>query len=201
MFQPEPEENEGPLGIEKIERTDPIISLSNVGTFCNFLTALFSKKKCTQGTGEVTNQRAELTAIHTAIDLCSHIDNYEPKMTHIHLFTDSMYCINCLTNWCYTWEHNEWKTTNGKGVKNRDIIEPLLVLIRKHRVIFYHAQAHTDKTDTRSQGNAVADYLATKATKSASSTIIMNGNGNQKLPKKAKAKRRKKVIAKNNKFE
>jgi ribonuclease HI len=113
------------------------------------------------GAGKVTNQRAELTAIYVAISVAGPLlDDGEV----IHVYTDSEYCINSLTNWCYTWRANEWKTANSKPVKNRDIIEPLLDLMRQYRTVFFHAAAHTDGTDARSRGNARADWLATQAT-------------------------------------
>jgi ribonuclease HI len=126
-------------------------------------------------TGKITNQRAELTAIYHGIQL---VHDYvarradgadgnlaERRRIEIHIYTDSEYCINSLTNWCYTWKSNDWRTSNGKPVKNRDIIEETLKLMRKIRVVFFHAEAHTNMTDERSLGNARADFLATSATR------------------------------------
>ena len=120
--------------------------------------------------GKITNQRAELTAIHHALQIVTHEadaagDRRDLRNVEVHLYTDSAYAINSLTNWCYTWKTNNWKTSNGKPVKNRHLIESLLGMMKRVRVTFFHAEAHTDRTDERSLGNARADFLATQATK------------------------------------
>lgn len=116
-----------------------------------------------QGSGVTTNQRAELEAIRVAIDLACTAPNYEKKRTEIKVYTDSQYSIQCLTVWIYTWVANNWKTARDKGVKNRDIIEPLFATVLDNRVSFYHTEAHTEKQDERSRGNSVANSLAQKA--------------------------------------
>lgn len=120
--------------------------------------------------GKVTNQRAELMAIYQALLLMNdYVDGLSvpngPPPVHLHVYTDSEYCINSLTNWCYAWRDNNWRTAKGKPAKNRDIIEPLLALMKRRRVLFFHAEAHTERDDERSRGNARADFLATQATK------------------------------------
>jgi ribonuclease HI len=123
---------------------------------------------------KVTNQQAELAAIYHALKI---VNNYlsnnrnkaeKIRRTEIHIYTDSTYAINSLTNWCYTWKNNHWKTANGKPVKNRHLIESLLELMKKTRVKFFHAEAHTNRDDDRSRGNARADFLATQAAKKTS---------------------------------
>lgn len=111
---------------------------------------------------KVTNQRAELTAIYLAIQLAA-IWCLGDRV-HVKVMTDSEYCINSLTDWCFKWRDNDWKTANGKPVKNRDIIEPILALMKQYRVTFFHVAAHTNNQDARSIGNARADWLATQAT-------------------------------------
>ena len=56
-------------------------------------------------------------------------------------------------------------------MKNLDIIQSLLSLIRQHRVVFFYSKAHTNSSDEKSRGNAIADALATKATASQRSHI------------------------------
>lgn len=118
-----------------------------------------------RGSGVVTNQRAELEAIRVAIATIDQLSWYKRRQVHIHLFTDSEYSIQALTNWVYKWVDNDWKTVNGKPVKNVDLIAPIFEMLSVHRVKFFHCAAHTQKTDPRSLGNAKADALATKATK------------------------------------
>lgn len=115
----------GGIGIHFPNKELPDVSAPYKGfrlTICHETGKVISEE---QGPYEndVTNQRAELSAIQCAVELAAHADGYVPKKTHIHLYTDSSYCINSLTNWCYTWENNNWRTSNGK-VKNPSSYHP-----------------------------------------------------------------------------
>ncbi|KAJ1835177.1 hypothetical protein LPJ63_001362 [Coemansia sp. RSA 2711] len=103
-----------------------------------------------QGTRQ-TNQRAELTAIQRAIE------KTEGSAKQLHIYTDSMYSINCLTNWFHKWERNNWVGSTGKPVDNQDIIKPTLDLIRARngRIRFFHVRGHMGIL-----GNEKADELA-----------------------------------------
>ena len=118
-----------------------------------------------EGSGEVTNQRAELSAILVAMQFFS---QSPISQTHkLRIYTDSDYCINCLTKWVIKWEKVGWKTATSAAVKNRDIIQPIAALMKVLNVEFAYAEAHTDNTDYVSLGNAVADRLAIGSTDSA----------------------------------
>lgn len=106
----------------------------------------------------ITNQRAELYAIYTCLLT---IDQSRKHFDQINLYTDSMYSINCFTNWIYTWSTNNFRTSDDKPVKNLDIILPTYKLIQNLNVMFHHVRSHTGKTDVHSVGNSVADNLAT----------------------------------------
>jgi ribonuclease HI len=75
-----------------------------------------------------------------------------------------MYSINCITKWIGNWLKKDWKTSNGKEVMNRDLIQKLYDLYKKHRVTFTHVRSHTGKQDRLSLGNEMADRLACQAT-------------------------------------
>ena len=66
-----------------------------------------------------TNNQAELYAIYQAL-----LDTAD--CGRILIRSDSMYCINALTKWCYTWKVNGWKTSTGGEVLNKDLIEKIL---------------------------------------------------------------------------
>tara|TARA_Y100000741_G_scaffold275985_1_gene215850 strand:+ start:3950 stop:4450 length:501 start_codon:yes stop_codon:yes gene_type:complete len=109
--------------------------------------------------GHQTNQRAELYAILKALRLIN-ISDYDS----IHLYTDSMYSINCLTKWIYKWLHNNWLDFKKRPVKNKDIILQIYsILSNKTNIHLHHVYSHTNKTDNHSMGNSKADDLARKS--------------------------------------
>jgi len=105
-----------------------------------------------------TNQRAELTAIWRAARVL------DEKGFHDHdiiIYTDSDYCINCLTKWIPGWVSRGWKTSEGKSVLHQDLIKDIserLSKFKSHR--FVHVRAHTGGTDDLSKQNDVVDRMA-----------------------------------------
>lgn len=106
----------------------------------------------------LTNQRAELYAIFKAIYYI--IKNLNVKI--IKIYTDSEYSIKSLTIWIKNWKKNNWKTANGKDVKNVDIIKNIDKLIKNFEgmVVFEHVRSHTGNLDDISRWNDKADELA-----------------------------------------
>jgi ribonuclease HI len=107
---------------------------------------------------EKTNNRAELYAIKVALD--SVLEKY--NVGKIYIYTDSEYCLKSLTVYAKVWVKNNWKTANGKDVKNQDLIKPLYDLVQsmKEKIVFIHVLAHTKKQDSMSLNNAMVDELA-----------------------------------------
>jgi len=105
-----------------------------------------------------TNNRAELSAIRLAVDIlarrgCGNED--------IVIYSDSEYSIKCLTVWITGWVTRGWKTSVGKDVLNRDLIEEITSQLSKfktHR--FVHVKAHTGGTDDLSRQNDIVDRMA-----------------------------------------
>lgn len=106
----------------------------------------------------VTNQRAELYAIYKALLIIT--DKCE--FNNIIVYSDSSYSIKCATEYVKKWETNGWIGTNGKPVKNQDIIKPLYDLIKKHdgKISFNHVYSHTDDLGIEAHYNGLADRLA-----------------------------------------
>jgi ribonuclease HI len=105
-----------------------------------------------------TNQRAELTAISRAVTI---LDEKGFHDTDLVIYTDSEYCVNCLTKWIPGWVARKWKTSAGGDVLHRDLIEATftrLAKFRSHR--FVHVRAHTGKEDDLSKNNDVVDRMA-----------------------------------------
>ncbi|KAF7726706.1 Ribonuclease H1 [Apophysomyces ossiformis] len=111
--------------------------------------------------GKQTNQRAEASAVIRALEQTLH----DPRQLEIR--TDSQYVIKAIYDWSRTWKKNNWKSSTGKEVQNRDLFEKLLDLLerRGHRItsIVYvpgHKGIH---------GNEMADRLACRG-----ATLPMN---------------------------
>lgn len=105
-----------------------------------------------------TNNRAELSAIWKAACI---LDEKGFHDQNIVIYTDSDYCINCLTKYLTNWLSNGWKTADGKDVKNKDIIKDISERLSKfkgHR--FIHVKAHTGGVDDLSKNNDMVDRMA-----------------------------------------
>lgn len=105
-----------------------------------------------------TNQRAELSAIHRAVVILDARGCHDADLT---VYTDSDYCINCLTKWLTAWKARNWKTSSGGDVLHRDLIEATAALLAKfksHR--FVHVRAHTGGEDDLSKNNDIVDRMA-----------------------------------------
>jgi ribonuclease HI len=111
-----------------------------------------------------TNQRAELKACILALRKCK-------SEEVINIYTDSKYVIGCMTEWISNWIKNDWKKSDGKEIKNLDLIKKLYSLFSKKNITFYHVKAHQKKPSEPEKyniwyGNMMADKLATDAAKS-----------------------------------
>lgn len=107
------------------------------------------------GDGKQTNQRAELTAIARAMDIA-------PIDRSVMIYTDSYYSIKCLTEWFQKWESNEWKSSSGKPVENKDLIEPLITRIREREMAKASTKFTWVKGHANNEGNIGADHLASQ---------------------------------------
>lgn len=114
-----------------------------------------------------TNQRAELYAIYKALSCVLKSKDKNTRKKNIHIYTDSEYSIKSLTVWISNWIKNDWKSSTGKEVMNRDLIEPIYKILKKNpdKVFFTHINSHTGKKDFYSLGNEMADTLANEACK------------------------------------
>ena len=109
-----------------------------------------------------TNQTAELTGILEGIRTLRSFRS--PTGVVVRICTDSEYSINCLTKWVSGWRKRDWKTSEGKPVVHRVLLEEILKeleVFAGHQ--FVHVKAHTGGEDTDSKWNDYADQLASKA--------------------------------------
>jgi len=106
----------------------------------------------------ITNQRAELCAIYTALkEIRKKIGLSEVSVL---IKSDSDYSIKASSVWPKSWEKNGWKTAANQPVKNLDIIVKIHHYVQKYDITFEHVYAHTGGTDYDSVHNHVADRLA-----------------------------------------
>lgn len=105
-----------------------------------------------------TNNRAELSAIRLAVEILVRRGCIDEDIV---IYSDSDYSIKCLTVWITGWVTRGWKTSVGKDVLNRDLIEEIsgrLSRFKTHR--FVHVKAHTGGTDDLSKQNDIVDRMA-----------------------------------------
>lgn len=81
----------------------------------------FSKK--------ATNNSMELTAIIRALE---YVPAGERSTCPFVIYTDSNYCLKALTVWSKDWIQSGWRTSTGKKVKNKELIERAVALIARH---------------------------------------------------------------------
>jgi hypothetical protein len=68
-----------------------------------------------------------------------------------------------LTKWVSGWRKRDWKTSEGKPVVHRVLLEAILKELEGVPHQFVHVKAHTGGEDTDSKWNDMADQLANKA--------------------------------------
>ena len=105
------------------------------------------------GESKTTNNRMELMA---AIMALKKIKN----RSEITIYTDSRYVKDGITNWINKWKLNNWKNSNKKPVKNKDLWIKLDNFCLKHKITWKWVKAHADN-----KYNNLADELAVSETK------------------------------------
>lgn len=99
--------------------------------------------------GRQTNQKAEIMAAVRAIESAQQMDI--GKLT---IYTDSMYTINCMTQWIHNWRRNGWKSKGGEVVNKEELVK-LDMLCSQVNVKWVHVPGHRNI-----HGNEEADKLA-----------------------------------------
>jgi ribonuclease HI len=105
-----------------------------------------------------TNNRGEMSAILLAVMI---LEDHGETDCDLVVYSDSEYCINCLTSWLPGWINKGWKTAAGKDVQHQDLIKDItsrLSKFKSHR--FVHVKAHTGGLDELSKHNAIVDKMA-----------------------------------------
>lgn len=97
-----------------------------------------TRKEITGGERESTNNRMELTAVIEALKLLK-----EPCV--VTLITDSEYVKNAFTQgWLDNWQKRNWRTSDKKPVKNKDLWELLLAATHQHEIHWKWVRGHAN---------------------------------------------------------
>ncbi len=100
---------------------------------------------------DTTNNRMELTAVIRALEALK-------RRAVVTVHTDSEYVRRGITEWLPNWKARDWKTTDRKPVKNRDLWERLDELAAGHDIDWRWVKGHSGVP-----GNERVDALATTA--------------------------------------
>ena len=96
------------------------------------------KKEISGGKKDTTNNVMELTAVIEALKLVK----FPCK---IKVYIDSAYVVNgFLQGWIYNWIKKNWKTADGKPVKNKELWEALYNFTKVHKIEFIKVKGHAD---------------------------------------------------------
>lgn len=122
------------------------------GGYGVILSYMGNKKELSEGFECTTNNRMELLAAITGLEALK-----EP--CSVKLWSDSKYLIDSVNKkWIESWQKNGWKNSKKEAVKNRELFERLIELMKIHEVEFCWVKGHDGHPE-----NERCDFLATSA--------------------------------------
>lgn len=119
-----------------------------VGGWGALLVANGHRKEISGGEANTTNNRMEMTAVIRALESLK-----RPSMVEVH--TDSQYVQKGISEWMPGWKRRNWRTADGKPVKNQDLWLQLDALSQLHRIEWKWVRGHAGHPE-----NERADALA-----------------------------------------
>ena len=109
-----------------------------VGGYCAILIFKGIEKIVSGGENETTNNRMELLAVIEGLKALK-----EP--CEVNLYSDSQYVINAINEkWLDGWVQAGWRAESKKSVKNVDLWQALIPLLKQHKVTFIKVKGHSD---------------------------------------------------------
>lgn len=106
------------------------------------------RKEICGGEANTTNNRMEMTAVIRALESLK-----RPSTVEVH--TDSQYVQKGISEWMAGWKRRNWRTADGKPVKNQDLWLQLDALSQLHRIEWKWVRGHAGHPE-----NERADQLA-----------------------------------------
>ncbi len=83
-----------------------------------------------------TNNMGELMAVLDLLQQSAHLDD------DLHVYCDSLYVINSITQWMPGWKRRGWKKKDGKPVLNVELMKALDAAMQGRRVRFEWVKGH-----------------------------------------------------------
>lgn len=113
-----------------------------------------NKKEISGGSKETTNNIMEITAIIQGLKRLKY-------PCEVEVYSDSAYVVNAFEQkWIEKWVKNNWKNSNKKDVKNKELWKEMIELTKIHNVKFIKVKGHSDN-----EYNNRCDQLAREAIK------------------------------------
>ncbi len=106
------------------------------------------RKEICGGEANTTNNRMEMMAVIRALESLK-----RPSIVEVH--TDSQYVQKGISEWMAGWKRRNWRTADGKPVKNQDLWLQLDALSQLHRIDWKWVRGHNGHPE-----NERADALA-----------------------------------------
>ena len=119
-----------------------------VGGWGALLVSAGHRKEISGGEANTTNNRMEMTAVIRALESLK-----RPSTVEVH--TDSQYVQKGISEWMAGWKKRNWRTADGKPVKNQDLWLQLDALSQLHRIEWNWVRGHAGHPE-----NERADQLA-----------------------------------------
>ena len=113
------------------------------------------RKEICGGEADTTNNRMEMTAVIRALESLK-----RPSDVAVH--TDSQYVQKGISEWLPGWKRRNWRTAEGKPVKNQDLWQQLDTLTQRHRIEWHWVRGHAGHPE-----NERADALANQGVQQA----------------------------------
>ena len=87
---------------------------------------------------DTTNNRMELLSVIKSLEILN-------QLCEIELYSDSQYVIKGITKWIYNWRKKNWRGSNKKPIKNKDLWQKLDKLSQKHKIKWLWIEGHIGK--------------------------------------------------------
>lgn len=107
-----------------------------------------------------TNNEMELYAIYASLKNFSEISQSNDNTV---ICSDSGYSIDIFTKWIGNWQRNGWKKSDGKPIKNSDLIKAIWQLMNNIESNKCSIEFRKVKGHSKNRLNCEADQLAVEA--------------------------------------